>query len=160
MYVISEREGEIGKQTLGERGWILKPVMEEGSGKQHRPLVETLEPLLLRIRANWKEASPHKAGNTSWSHLNSWWNQCRLLKVVCQKKIQFYLEDYKSSEATIFLKYTVKLTKHDRKKKYDYVAENQGKKKKKRNRVIMGGKNNLSDIQCNSSIWSYQRGTV
>ena len=29
--------------------------------------------------------------------------------------------------------------------KYDYMAENQGKKKK-RNRVIMGEKNNLSDI--------------
>lgn len=49
-------------------------------------------------------------------------------------------------------------------KKYDHVAENQGKEK--RNRVIMGrgeggavgGRgNNLSDIQCNSSIWSYQR---
>ena len=138
MYVISEREGEIGRQTLGERGWILKPVMEEGSGKQHRPLVETLEPLLLRIRANWKEASPHKAGNTSWRHLNSWRNQCRLLKVVCQKKIQFYLEDYKSSEATIFLKYTVKLTKHDRRKIWLYGWKS--RKKKEKEQSHNGGK--------------------
>jgi len=138
MYVISEREGEIGRQTLGERGWILKPVMEEGSGKQPRPLVETLEPLLLRIRANWKEASPHKAGNTSWSHLNSWRNQCRLLKVVCQKKIQFCLEDYKSSEATIFLKYTVKLTKHDRRK--IWLCGWKSREKKEKEQSHNGGK--------------------
>ena len=33
--------------------------------------------------------------------------------MLCQ---DWYLEDYKSSKASIFLKYTIKLTKHDRKK--------------------------------------------
>lgn len=63
MYIISGRE----RERSGERSWgrererILKPAMEEGSGKRHRHLVETPEQLFLRMRANWKKASPHKA---------------------------------------------------------------------------------------------------